>query len=267
MPTNSIRTQNLSQDLNNPAKVAEISANKTASQNGVKISASKRTSSKSECKISTVKLSIATASLLLPLGLCATEYVYDPEGSTTSQELKQESNKVYAPDKKDAKLTIKSTKVDDENRDFYAGYDENSQNIESNTLILENGTIRNAYGGFSFKGDVTSNKVIIKGKNTKVIDGVFGGFSFNGNVNENSVSVGGGNFTEEIFGGYSENDSANINSVTITDGTFANDVHGGYAFINGSAIGNSVSVADGKFESSIYDMAENQLKAQPPKTK
>ena len=120
------------------------------------------------------------------------------------------------------------------------------------SLLPENG----AYGGFTFRGDVTENRVFISGGN--VVGGVFGGRGSNGTVAGNSVSISGGSVVGSVYGGHSTDGTATNNSVTISGNPdlTAASLFGGNTPASAATDGNTLNIHG--FQGSVQGIADFQ---------
>ena len=114
------------------------------------------------------------------------------------------------------------------------------------------------HGGFSQKGKVASNSVIISG-GTINGDLLCGAYSPNGTLSRNLVKIIGGNINSDIRGGFSEEGNVDRNSVVISGGTFDPDksICAGYIQdANNSMISNNTvnltDIVTGLDEADIY---------------
>ena len=124
---------------------------------------------------------------------------------------------------------------------------------EIGTLNVNGGNWRNGvYGAYSDRGgDVTGNKVYIKGGSTTVDGQVIGGSAIvSGNVKDNEVHIEDGKVNHNIIGGSSISGNSEHNTVTINGGTI--DYLGGYgSWIyggrsnRGDAENNTVTISGG----------------------
>ena len=96
-------------------------------------------------------------------------------------------------------------------------------------------------------GDVSGGDIIINGGTVKA---VYGGFSKNGNVSQNYITIDNGNITSTVYGGFSSYSYASDNYITINDGTVG-AIEGGYAGSNGTANNNHVTINGGTITGNV----------------
>ena len=124
----------------------------------------------------------------------------------------------------------------------FGGYvDSGSGEASGNSVTFNGGSVaNNIYGGMSAAGLVQSNNVIMTNGSAKWL---LGGYSNSGDVSGNSVNVSGGTLTG-VSGGESNSGSATGNIVSISGGTVHGNVNGGFvASDNGKATGNIVNIS------------------------
>ena len=116
-----------------------------------------------------------------------------------------------------------------------------SGEASGNSVTFNGGSVaNNIYGGMSAAGLVQSNNVIMTNGSAKWL---LGGYSNSGDVSGNSVNVSGGTLTG-VSGGESNSGSATGNIVSISGGTVHGNVNGGFvASDNGKATGNIVNIS------------------------
>ena len=136
-------------------------------------------------------------------------------------------------------LAIRSGTV--QNNAFGGYVDSGSGEASGNSVTFNGGSVaNNIYGGMSAAGLVQSNSVIMTNGSAKWL---LGGYSANGNVIGNSVNVSGGTLTG-VSGGESNSGSATGNIVSISGGTVQSNVNGGFvASGSGKATGNIVNIS------------------------
>ena len=140
--------------------------------------------------------------------------------------------------------TIEAGTATGSGKSVYGGYTDGAGKVESNKVVIKNGTVRTVYGGKSVSGNVTKNIVEIKGGavNQSIYGGEAGG---SGKAEENIVTLTSGTASGDIFGGVASSGAATGNKVNINGGSAANhDVYGGFS-TNGDATGNTVTVTAG----------------------
>ena len=96
-------------------------------------------------------------------------------------------------------------------------------------------------------GDVSGGDIIINGGTVKA---VYGGFSKNGNVSQNYITIDNGNITSTVYGGFSSYSNASDNYITINDGTVG-AIEGGHAGSNGTANNNHVTINGGTITGNV----------------
>ena len=124
----------------------------------------------------------------------------------------------------------------------FGGYvDSGSGEASDNSVTFNGGSVtNNIYGGMSAAGLVQSNNVIMTNGSAKWL---LGGYSNSGDVSGNSVNVSGGTLTG-VSGGESNSGSATGNIVSISGGTVQSNVNGGFvASGSGKATGNIVNIS------------------------
>ena len=124
----------------------------------------------------------------------------------------------------------------------FGGYvDSGSGEASGNSVTFNGGSVtNNIYGGMSAAGLVQSNSVIMTNGSAKWL---LGGYSNSGDVSGNSVNVSGGTLTG-VSGGESNSGSATGNIVSISGGTVQSNVNGGFvASGSGKATGNIVNIS------------------------
>ncbi len=133
------------------------------------------------------------------------------------------------------------------------GYNNTTAALSGFTLNVNGGNWRTGvYGAYSDGGgDVTGNKVYIKGGSTTVDGQVIGGSAdVSGNVKDNEVHIEDGNVNHNIYGGYSINGNSEHNTVTINGGTidypsgYGSWIYGGRSN-RGDAENNTVTISGG----------------------
>ena len=136
-------------------------------------------------------------------------------------------------------LAIRSGTV--QNNAFGGYVDSGSGEASGNSVTFNGGSVaNNIYGGMSAAGLVQSNNVIMTNGSAKWL---LGGYSNSGDVSGNSVNVSGGTLTG-VSGGESNSGSATGNIVSISGGTVHGNVNGGFvASDNGKATGNIVNIS------------------------
>lgn len=136
-------------------------------------------------------------------------------------------------------LAIRSGTV--QNNAFGGYVDSGSGEASGNSVTFNGGSVaNNIYGGMSAAGLVQSNSVIMTNGSAKWL---LGGYSANGNVIGNSINVSGGTLTG-VSGGESNSGSATGNIVSISGGTVQSNVNGGFvASGSGKATGNIVNIS------------------------
>ena len=140
--------------------------------------------------------------------------------------------------------TIEAGTATGSGKSVYGGYTDGAGKVESNKVVIKNGTVRTVYGGKSVSGNVTKNIVEIKGGavNQSIYGGSTGGA---GKAEENTVTFTNGTAGGDIYGGVAASGAATGNKVNINGGSAANhDVYGGFS-TNGNATGNTVTVTAG----------------------
>ncbi|WP_315451929.1 hypothetical protein [uncultured Selenomonas sp.] len=140
--------------------------------------------------------------------------------------------------------TIEAGTATGSGKSVYGGYTDGAGKVESNKVVIKNGTVRTVYGGKSVSGNVTKNIVEIKGGavNQSIYGGEAGG---SGKAEENIVTLTSGTAGGDIFGGVAASGAATGNKVYIKGGSATNkDVYGGFS-TNGNATGNTVTVTAG----------------------
>ena len=140
--------------------------------------------------------------------------------------------------------TIEAGTATGSGKSVYGGYTDGAGKVESNKVVIKNGTVRTVYGGKSVSGNVTKNIVEIKGGavNQSIYGGEAGG---SGKAEENIVTLTSGTAGGDIFGGVASSGAATGNKVYIKGGSATNkDVYGGFS-TNGNATGNTVTVTAG----------------------
>ena len=140
--------------------------------------------------------------------------------------------------------TIEAGTATGSGKSVYGGYTDGAGKVESNKVVIKNGTVRTVYGGKSVSGNVTKNIVEIKGGavNQSIYGGEAGG---SGKAEENIVTLTSGTASGDIFGGVASSGAATGNKVNINGGSAANhDVYGGFS-TSGNATGNTVTVTAG----------------------
>ena len=136
-------------------------------------------------------------------------------------------------------LAIRSGTV--QNNAFGGYVDSGSGEASGNSVTFNGGSVaNNIYGGMSAAGLVQSNSVIMTNGSAKWL---LGGYSNSGDVSGNSVNVSGGTLTG-VSGGESNSGSATGNIVSISGGTVQSNVNGGFvASGSGKATGNIVNIS------------------------
>ena len=136
-------------------------------------------------------------------------------------------------------LAIRSGTV--QNNAFGGYVDSGSGEASGNSVTFNGGSVaNNIYGGMSAAGLVQSNNVIMTNGSANWL---LGGYSNSGDVSGNSVNVSGGTLTG-VSGGESNSGSATGNIVSISGGTVHGNVNGGFvASDNGKATGNIVNIS------------------------
>ena len=122
------------------------------------------------------------------------------------------------------------------------GYVQNGNGAATGNSVTFNGgsVTNNIYGGMSAAGLVQSNSVIMTNGSAKWL---LGGYSNSGDVSGNSVNVSSGTLTG-ASGGESNSGSATGNIVSISSGTVQSNVNGGFvAAGSGKATGNIVNIS------------------------
>lgn len=140
--------------------------------------------------------------------------------------------------------TIEAGTATGSGKSVYGGYTDGAGKVESNKVVIKNGTVRTVYGGKSVSGNVTKNIVEIKGGavNQSIYGGEAGG---SGKAEENIVTLTSGTAGGDIFGGVASSGAATGNKVNINGGSMANhDVYGGFS-TSGNTTGNTVTVMRG----------------------
>ena len=127
-------------------------------------------------------------------------------------------------------LVTKNTVIvnDGTMKNVYGGYFYNygSADVIDNTVYINGGQVTNVYGGSTLSGSANDNKVYINGGQ---VDNVYGGKTQNGAANNNTVTVSGGTINKQVFGGNSAAGDANNNTITVSGGTIKDDIMGGYS--------------------------------------
>ena len=136
-------------------------------------------------------------------------------------------------------LAIRSGTV--QNNAFGGYVDSGSGEASGNSVTFNGGSVtNNIYGGMSAAGLVQSNSVIMTNGSAKWL---LGGYSNSGDVSGNSVNVSSGTLTG-ASGGESNSGSATGNIVSISSGTVQSNVNGGFvAAGSGKATGNIVNIS------------------------
>ena len=127
------------------------------------------------------------------------------------------------------------------------GYNNTTAALSGFTLNVNGGNWRNGvYGAYSDGGgDVTGNKVYIKGGSTTVDGQVIGGSAIvSGNVKDNEVHIEDGKVNHNIIGGSSVTGNSEHNIVTIKGGTISGSVivYGGKSSNGGAVKRNEVNI-------------------------
>jgi outer membrane autotransporter protein len=112
--------------------------------------------------------------------------------------------------------------------------------LDSVNLTGSNGHV---VGGYSFKGDVTNNRVELTNFNVSSAspDAIFGGYANDGDAKSNSVSIDSSEITS-AYGGYTYgNGAAENNSLEVLNSGVSGSLYGGYS-ADGAADNNSLKV-------------------------
>ena len=173
-------------------------------------------------------------------------------------------------------ITIKGGVIDEI---YGVGNDLNyNTDASGGDIVINGGTVKAVYGGFSTKGDAIQNYITIN--NGNITSTVYGGFSsysnasdnyitmndgtvgaiegghagLNGTANNNHVTINGGTITGNVRGAKSQKGEANNNSVTINGGIINGEISGGYGGNSETATTNNniVNITDGTINGDIY---------------
>ncbi|MDR1310327.1 MAG: hypothetical protein LBK01_00390 [Burkholderiaceae bacterium] len=121
-------------------------------------------------------------------------------------------------------------------------------NVMNNRVILQNGKVKELRGGYSDNGSVTNNMVSVSGGSVRAW--VYGGDSVSGNVTGNAVTISRGT-VHYVRGGHSVSGAATNNTVTISGGTMNGVVYGGLSY-ESNATGNTVTISGGIANDTVY---------------
>ena len=122
----------------------------------------------------------------------------------------------------------------------------NDDNVTNNTVILK-GTAGYVYGGFSWNGAASKNKVTISGGTIALY--VMGGWSAEYTADENTVEISYGTINNSVYGGKSDKATAAKNTVTISGGTIEYSVYGGQGYTG--VTGNTVEISGGTINGDV----------------
>ena len=134
----------------------------------------------------------------------------------------------------------------------YSGFSKNG-NVSQNYITIDNGNITSTvYGGFSSYSNASDNYITINDGTVGAIEGGHAGS--NGTANNNHVTINGGTITGNVRGAKSQKGEANNNSVTINDGIINGEVSGGYGGNSETATTNNniVNITGGTINGDIY---------------
>lgn len=123
----------------------------------------------------------------------------------------------------------------------YAGFGEEGEFANSNTVEIINSTIKNddtwtsptgIAGGFTRTGNANDNKVFISGDDTAISCNIYGGYSEKGAASNNSIILKDkANLSQaEVYGGFNATETGISNNKLFIDGWSGQDIRGVYNF-------------------------------------